>query len=48
MVNPGRTDEAHFEIWAPGDDPDADASVLSVSGVLDHGNLQAHYDQPHG
>ncbi len=44
---PGRTDEAHIEIWAAGDDPDTAAPVLSVSGVLDGGNLQAHYDQPH-
>lgn len=45
---PGRTDEAHFRIWAPGDDPDTDTPVLEVGGQLDGGNLQAHFDQPHG
>jgi hypothetical protein len=44
---PGTTDEAHFKIWAPGDDPDTDTPVLDVSGLLDHGNFQAHVDQPH-
>jgi hypothetical protein len=44
---PGTTDEAHIMIWAPGDDPDTDTPVLVVSGQLDGGNLQAHYDQPH-
>lgn len=44
---PGDTDRASIDIWAPGDDPSTDPPVLSVSGVLDNGNLQAHYDQPH-
>jgi hypothetical protein len=43
---PGRTDEAHFTIYAPGEGP-GDTPVLEVSGQLDGGNLQAHYDQPH-
>lgn len=44
---PGTSDRATIDIWAPGDDPDVDTPVLSVSGLLDHGNIQAHYDQPH-
>lgn len=44
----GKNDRATIMIWAPGDDPDTDTPVLNHSGVLDHGNLQAHYDQPHG
>jgi hypothetical protein len=44
----GRSDTTEIMIWAPGDDPGVDEPVLSVSGELDHGNLQAHYDQPHG
>lgn len=50
---PGTTDEAHFTIYAPnqgpGQVPEGDqVAVLTVSGQLDGGNLQAHYDQPHG
>lgn len=44
---PGTTDEAHIRIWAPGANPNTDAPALTVSGQLDGGNLQAHYDQPH-
>lgn len=44
---PGTDDTAWIAIWAPGADPDTDAPVLEVSGLLDNGNLQAHYDQPH-
>lgn len=45
---PGTTDRASIDIWAPGDDPSTDPPVLSVSGILDNGNFQAHWDQPHG
>ena len=45
---PGRNDTASIRIWAPGVDPDgATPPVLEVSGPLDNGNIQAHYDQPH-
>jgi hypothetical protein len=44
---PGRDDHATIAIWAPGADPNADTPVLQVSAFLDHGNLQAHFDQPH-
>jgi|GEM_PF-2363282 len=44
---PGTTDEAYIQIWAPGDDPDTDVPVLDVGGTLTHGNVQAHFDQPH-
>jgi hypothetical protein len=44
---PGNDDSAWIRIWAPGADPSVDAPVLDVSGNLDNGNLQAHYDQPH-
>lgn len=44
---PGTDDTASIRIWAPGDDPDVDTPVLDVSGPLDNGNIQAHYDQPH-
>jgi len=43
----GKADYARIDIWAPGADPAVDPAVLHVDGVLDHGNLQAHYDQPH-
>lgn len=43
----GKSDLATILIWAPGADPDVDDPVLSVDGFLDHGNIQAHYDQPH-
>jgi hypothetical protein len=43
----GNDDSAWIRIWAPGADPSVDAPVLDVSGNLDNGNLQAHYDQPH-
>lgn len=39
-------DQATINIWAPGADPLVDAPVLTVDGDLDHGNTQAHYDQP--
>ena len=43
-----RTDRAGIQIWAPGDDPDVDAPMLNLPlSFLDHGNIQAHYDQPH-
>lgn len=45
----GSADKAGISIWAPGADPDVDEPVLFVPFVfLDHGNLQAHFDQPHG
>lgn len=44
---PGSSDMATIRIWAPGADPDMDTPVLEVSGNLDRGNLQAHFDQPH-
>lgn len=47
---PGVNDTASIRIWAPGVDPDAAGApdpVLEVSGKLDNGNIQAHYDQPH-
>lgn len=44
---PGTDDMAWIKIWAPGADTSVDTPVLEVSGNLDHGNLQAHYDQPH-
>jgi len=44
---PGSDDTAWIRIWAPGADPSTDTPVLEVSGLLDHGNLQAHFDQPH-
>ncbi len=45
---PGKNvDSATIHIWAPGDDPDTDTPVLEVSGTLNGGNIQAHYDQPH-
>ena len=41
---PGRTDRASIQIWDAGG-----ALVLDVPlSLLDKGNLQAHYDQPHG
>lgn len=50
---PGRTDESDITIYAPnqgpGQVPESEwVVVLAVSGRLDGGNLQAHYDQPHG
>lgn len=44
---PGRNDQATIQIWAPGANPAVDAPVLEISGNLDHGNIQAHFDQPH-
>jgi hypothetical protein len=44
----GKADMAEIKIWAPGD-PISAEPVLNVPwSVLDHGNIQAHYDQPHG
>jgi hypothetical protein len=38
-----------IQIWEPGADIDNDDPVLDVSGfMIRGGNLQAHYDQPHG
>lgn len=46
---PGRNDQAAIAIWAPGADPDLDDPVKEVALTnLDRGNIQAHYDQPHG
>jgi len=44
---PGVSDRATIDIWAPGADPTTDTPQLHVDGVLDHGNIQAHFDQPH-
>ena len=45
----GGGDRASISIWAPGDDPDTDTPVLLLPMTpLDNGNIQAHYDQPHG
>ena len=45
----GRNDKAGIDIWAPGADPSIDPPVLHIPfSFLDHGNLQAHFDQPHG
>lgn len=44
---PGRNDHTTIDIWAPGADPATDTPVLSISGFLTHGNIQAHEDQPH-
>ena len=43
----GKADYAQIMIWAPGADPETDDPVLLVDQFLDHGNLQAHEDQPH-
>jgi hypothetical protein len=45
---PGRNDTVAIKVWAPGADPSVDTPVLDVAGKLTRGNLQAHYDQPHG
>lgn len=45
---PGRDDYAAITIWAPGADPAVDPPYLDIAGNLTHGNIQAHYDQPHG
>lgn len=44
---PGRNDYAAIQIWAPGADPSVDPPYLDIGGNLTHGNIQAHYDQPH-
>ncbi|MEJ2678815.1 MAG: hypothetical protein P8174_07045 [Gemmatimonadota bacterium] len=45
----GKNDRASIAIWAPGADPAVDAPVLSVPfDFIVNGNIQAHYDQPHG
>ncbi len=45
----GKQDKASVQIWAPGADPNSATPVQDVPlSVLDHGNLQAHFDQPHG
>jgi hypothetical protein len=45
---PGTDDYAAIQIWAPGSDPAVDPPYLDIAGNLTHGNIQAHYDQPHG
>jgi hypothetical protein len=50
---PGTTDEAYMTIYAVNQGPEQVAPgdeviVLQVGGQIDGGNLQAHYDQPHG
>ena len=45
----GKNDRASIQIWAPGADPSVDPPVLNMPlDFTEHGNLQAHYDQPHG
>ncbi len=45
----GKSDKGMIAIWDIGADPAAEDPILYVPfDVLDHGNLQAHYDQPHG
>ncbi|UCF18459.1 MAG: hypothetical protein JSU87_10965 [Gemmatimonadota bacterium] len=45
----GKNDRGMIMIWAIGADPSVDTPILFVPlGFLDHGNLQFHYDQPHG
>jgi hypothetical protein len=41
-------DHAIIQIWAPGANPAVDAPIINVNQLLDSGNIQAHYDQPHG
>lgn len=45
---PGKKDSIAVVIWEPGADPNEDEPLVSFSGNLKGGNLQAHYDQPHG
>lgn len=50
---PGTSDEAYMTVYAVGQGPGQVAAgsevvVLQVGGVINGGNLQAHYDQPHG
>lgn len=45
----GKNDKAGLKIWAVGADPTTDDPVVYVPfDFTDNGNLQAHYDQPHG
>jgi hypothetical protein len=45
----GKNDKMMIKIWDVGADPHTEAPILYVPfDFLDHGNLQAHYDQPHG
>lgn len=45
----GKADKAAIQIWAVGANPATDTPVLNVPLMLtDNGNLQAHFDQPHG
>jgi hypothetical protein len=45
----GKNDKAGIKIWAVGANPGTDTPVLEVPfGYTEGGNLQAHYDQPHG
>lgn len=44
----GKNDKAGLAIWAVGADPSVDAPVVVVPfDYTVHGNIQAHYDQPH-
>jgi hypothetical protein len=45
----GKTDMGMIKIWGVGADMESDPPILDVSlRFLSHGNVQAHYDQPHG
>jgi len=45
----GKGDKAMIVIWDVGADPETDDPILSVGfGYTETGNIQAHYDQPHG
>lgn len=45
----GKNDKGMIMIWDVGANPMTDAPILNVPfDFLQHGNLQAHYDQPHG
>jgi hypothetical protein len=43
---PGKSDTAMIQIWDVGATPGVDTPVLSVSGYLKKGNIQAHDDKP--
>lgn len=45
----GKNDKAGLAIWAPGADPATEDPVVLVPfDFTVNGNIQAHYDQPHG
>ncbi len=45
----GKNDKAGLAIWAVGDDPHSTDPIIVVPfDYIVNGNLQAHYDQPHG